>query len=163
MTRQDLLTSFAQGYDTLKKVFEQAPKGAVDFRPSPGAWTIREIIHHMPDSEASGFARCRKIIAESGVTVDVYDQDIWTDRLKYRSRDITHALELFRLMRLTTLDLLATVEESVWANNYIMHPENGKMTLERWLELYAIHADKHAAQIRRNVEAWEKAGKPSGQ
>jgi len=160
MTLHDFLASFAQGYETLKAALDETPKGAIDFRPSPGAWTIREIVHHMPDSEASSFVRCRKIIAQSGVTVDVYDQDIWTDKLKYRSRDISHALELFRLMRLYTIDLLRAVEESVWANNYIMHPENGKMTLERWLELYAIHADKHAAQIRRNIEAWEKAGRP---
>ena len=160
MTRPDLMESFAQGYETLKTAVDQTPEGARDFRPSAGAWTIREIIHHMPDSEASGFVRCRKIVAQSGVTVDVYDQDIWTDKLKYRSRDITRALELFRLMRLYTVELLQTVDESVWANNYVMHPENGKMTLERWLELYAIHADKHAAQIRRNAEAWEKAGKP---
>jgi hypothetical protein len=160
MTRNELLTAFAKGYESLKAALEQTPEGAMDFRPSPGAWTIREIIHHMPDSEATGFVRCRKIVAESGVAVDVYDQDIWTDKLKYRSRDITHALELFRLMRLTTLDLLRTVEESVWANNYIMHPERGKVTLDHWLEIYAVHADKHAAQIRRNVEAWEKAGRP---
>jgi hypothetical protein len=134
MTRHDLLNSFAQGHDTLKQILEQTPEGAMDFRPAAGTWTIREIIHHMPDSEAS--------------------------KLKYRSRDITHALELFRLMRLYTVELLQTVEDSVWTDNYIMHPENGKMTLERWLELYAIHADKHAAQIKRNVEAWERAGRP---
>ena len=160
MTRNELLTSFAQGYESLKATLEQAPAGSIDFRPSPETWTIREIIHHMPDSEASGFVRCRKIIAESGVTVDVYDQDIWTDKLKYRSRDITHALELFRLMRLTTLDLLRTVEEPVWANNYVMHPERGRLTLQQWLEVYAHHGDSHAGQIRRNVEAWEKAGRP---
>ena len=160
MNREQLLNDFAAGYDHLKAALDRVPKEAMDFRPSPKAWTIREIVHHMPDSEASAFVRCRKIIAESGVTVDVYDQDIWTDKLKYRSRDITHALELFRLMRLYTAELLQTVDESVWTNNYIMHPENGKMTLERWLELYAIHADKHVAQIRRNIEAWEKAGRP---
>jgi uncharacterized damage-inducible protein DinB len=160
MTRHDLLGSFARGYETLTAALEQTPERAMDFRPSLGAWTIREIVHHMPDSEASGFVRCRKIIAQSGVKVDVYDQDIWTDKLKYRARDITHALELFRLMRLTTIDLLQTVDESIWTNNYIMHPENGKMTLERWLELYSVHANKHAGQIRRNVAAWEKAGKP---
>lgn len=160
MTRNELLTAFAQGYESLKTALEQTPAGAMDFRPSPGVWTIREIIHHMPDSEASGFVRCRKIIAESGVTVDVYDQDIWTDKLKYGSRDITHALELFKLMRLTTLDLLRTVEESVWTNNYVMHPERGRLTLLQWLEVYAHHGDSHAGQIRRNIEAWEKAGRP---
>jgi isopentenyldiphosphate isomerase len=160
MTRNELVAAFAQGYESLKTALEQTPAGAIDFRPSPGAWTIREIIHHMPDSEATSYVRCRKIIAESGVAIDLYDQDVWTDKLKYRSRDITLALELFRLMRLYTVELLRTVEDSVWANNYVMHPERGKLMLEKWLEIYAAHADKHAAQMRRNIEAWEKAGRP---
>ena len=117
MTRRELMDSFAQGYDIIKAAVERTPKGAMDFRPSPHAWTIREIVHHMPDSEASAFVRCRKIIAQSGVTVDVYDQDIWTDKLKYRSRDITHALELFRLMRVYTVELLGTVEELKQSQN----------------------------------------------
>jgi hypothetical protein len=160
MTRHDLLETFARGYEVIRTALDRTPQKALDYRPSAKAWTIREIIHHMPDSEASGFVRCRKIIAQSGVTVDVYDQDVWADRLKYRTRDITQALELFRLMRVYTLELLQSVDESVWANNFIMHPENGKVTLERWLELYAVHADKHAAQMRRNVAAWEQAGRP---
>lgn len=160
MNREQLLNDFAAGYDRLKAALDRVPKEAMDFRPSPKAWTIREIVHHMPDSEASAFVRCRKIIAESGVGVDVYDQDIWTDKLKYRSRDISYALDLFRLMRLYTVDLLRTVEPSIWTDNFVMHPERGKLTLEQWLEIYARHADSHAGQIKRNVAAWEKAGKP---
>jgi hypothetical protein len=155
-----LITDFAAGYERIKAALDETPKEALDYRPSPQAWTVREIIHHMPDSEASGYVRCRKIIAQSGVTVDVYDQDLWAQKLDYGKRDMALALELFRLMRLYTLDLLRTVEPKAWAENFIMHPENGKMSLARWLELYAIHADKHAGQIKRNIAAWEKAGRP---
>ncbi len=162
MSPDKLIVDFAAGYDRLKTVLDQTPKEAYDYRPSPNAWTVREIIHHMPDSEASAYVRCRKIIAESGVSVEVYDQDVWTEKLKYGSRDIWHCLELFRLMRLDTVDLLRTVEPKVWAENFIMHPEHGKMTLMEWLEIYARHADSHAGQIKRNVEAWEKAGQPKG-
>jgi len=160
MSNDKLIADFTAGYDRIKKALDEAPKAAWDFRPSPKAWTIREIIHHMPDSEASGFVRCRKIIAQSGVTVDVYDQEVWAVNLKYASRDLGSSLELFRLMRLYTVDLLKTVEAKVWTENFVMHPEHGKLSLSHWLELYAAHADNHAGQMRRNVAAWEKAGKP---
>jgi hypothetical protein len=160
MSNEKLLADFAAGYERIKKALDETPKAAWDFRPSPNAWTVREIIHHMPDSEASGYVRCRKIIAQSGVSVDVYDQDAWATGLKYASRDLGLSLELFRLMRLYTVDLLRTVELNAWTEHFVIHPDHGKLTLSHWLELYAVHADKHAGQIRRNVEAWEKAGRP---
>ena len=160
MSNDKLIADFAAGYDRIKAALDQTPKEVIDYRPSPKAWTVREIIHHMPDSEASAYVRCRKIIAESGVSVDVYDQEAWSAKLKYGKDDLDAELELFRLMRANTVGLLRTVEPKVWVENFVMHPEHGKMTLSDWLESYASHADTHAGQIRRNVEAWEKAGRP---
>jgi hypothetical protein len=147
MTRSESLASYASG--------------AMTFKPNPKVWSVREVIHHMPDSEINSVVRCRKIIAESGTTVSVYDQDVWANGLKYQRRDIKDALELFRLLRSYTVGLLRTVDEAVWQDNFVMHPEDGRLTLEKWLGIYANHVDKHIGQIQRNVEVWEKAGGPA--
>lgn len=160
MTRAEALATYAAGPDRLAETLAQVPLDAMTFKPSPNAWSVREIIHHLPDSELSGVVRCRKIIAESGVTVDVYDQDVWSRGLKYQTRDTTDALELFRFLRSYTTGLLRTVDEAVWQNNFIMHPERGRLTLDKWVVIYAEHVDMHVGQIQRNVEAWEKAGRP---
>ena len=160
MKRRELLDTFASGPDLIRAALRDVTPEAFDYKPSPEAWSIREIVHHLPDSEASGYIRCRKIIAESGATVATYDQEKFADRLKYARRDIEDALELFALMRSYTADLLRSVDETVWRDNYIVHPEDGRYTLTRWLEVYARHAEKHAEQIRRNVRDWEQAGRP---
>ena len=159
MTREQLIAIYADGFDKVKAVLAKIPKEAYDYKPTPQAWSIREIIHHLPDSEASAYVRCRKIIAQSGVTVDVYDQELWAERLGYGSREVGDALELFRLMRSYTVDLLRTVDAGVWENHFVMHPENSRVTLLRWLELYARHADSHSAQMQRNYEAWGQEGR----
>jgi hypothetical protein len=155
-----MINAFAAGSDRLRAKLNEVPKEANHFKPKPDAWSIHEIIIHMPDSEASGLIRFRKIIAESGVTVDVYDQDAWVNELSYQKRDAKGALALFKQMRLATAELLRSVDDSVWAENYVMHPEDGKLTLKRCLELYTLHVDKHIEQIQRNRDAWEKAGRP---
>jgi uncharacterized damage-inducible protein DinB len=160
MNRTELIKSFVSGAERLVQAVEVIPKEAYDYKPSPAAWSIREIIIHMPDSEASGFVRCRKIIAQSGVTVDVYDQDAWADKLNYAQADMNDALVLFAQMRRATIALLDNLDESVWTENFVMHPEDGKVNLECWLEMYAVHVDKHLEQIQHNVSAWEKAGRP---
>jgi hypothetical protein len=160
MTREELIESFATGYKRFKAALKELPRDANHFKPSEAAWSIHEIIIHMPDSEASGFIRFRKIIAQSGVTVDVYDQDDWTNNLQCSRRDSQGALALFKQMRKSTTELVRLADESVWGNNYVNHPEDGKLTLEKCLEMYADHVDAHIGQMQRNVEAWEKAGRP---
>lgn len=158
--RTELIQSFKTGSVRLRNTVAAIPAEALDFKPSPDAWSIREIVIHMPESEASGFVRIRKIIAQPGVEVDVYEQDAWADKLNYAAQEIKPALDLFEHMRRSTSALLDDVDETVWTENYVMHPEDGKMTGEVWLKAYARHVDKHIGQIMRNLEAWDKTGRP---
>jgi hypothetical protein len=52
----------------------------------------------------------------------------------------------------TTAELLERLTDADWAREGT-HTEYGRYTLERWLEIYAAHAHKHAEQIlvARNV------------
>jgi hypothetical protein len=156
-----LIESFASAPDRLEQALRELPREMWDFKPSPDVWSVREIVIHMPDSEASAFVRCRKIIAQSGSTVEVYDQDDWCRTLDYRRRSVENALTLFRALRVSTVEVLRTVDDSVWGN-YVNHPEDGKVTLRRWLEMYDLHATRHIEQMRRNLDDWTKAGKPAG-
>lgn len=159
MKHQELLNSYAAGCDRVEKALEALPEEMWDYKPAPDRWSVREIVVHLPDSEVSGYVRCCKIIAQNGVTVDVYDQDLWAEQLGYRHRSVDNALALFRCLRNTTVELLETIGDAVW-NNYVDHPEDGKLTLSQWLEVYERHVTKHIGQMRRNFEAWEQAGRP---
>jgi DinB family protein len=159
MSHRDLLESFASGSNRLEEALRALPKEMWDYKPAPDRWSVREIIVHMPDSEASGFVRCRKIIAQSGVSVNVYDQDAWANLLGYQKRSVENALDLFRCLRKSTVELLETVEDALW-ENHVHHPEDGLMTLSKWLFLYDRHVTKHISQMRRNLEAWKQAGRP---
>jgi len=161
MTRQEAFDLFASGPDRLEAALAGLPREMWQFKPTPLAWSVHEMIIHMPDSEASGYVRCRKIIAQNGVDVDFYDQDLWATGLKYHDLSTETALTLFRAMRALTVDVLQHVDESAWGN-YVMHLEDGKMTLAVWLERYAVHVDMHIGQMKRNLEAWKAAGSPGG-
>jgi hypothetical protein len=158
MTRSELIASYANGANLIREALKDIPVEALDFKPSPTAWSIREIVHHMPDSEASSYVRARKIIAQSGATVDVYDQDAWAESLFSGKRNLDLSLGLFDLMRKSTAELVTLVDESVWENNFVMHPDDGKLTLGHWLEIYERHVTKHVGQIRRTFEVW-RAGR----
>lgn len=140
----------------LSGAIEKMPKDAMYFKPSPEKWSAHEILIHLADSEANSFIRCRRAVAESGKSVMAYDQDAWAVTLNYAAQSAEDALNLFTLLRRTTHTLLKTLPETVWTNT-IEHPENGTMTLDDWLNVYAKHVPDHIAQMHANTEHWKRA------
>ncbi len=49
----------------------------MDYVPSPGRWTIRQILGHLTDSEMVGADRLRRVIAEDNPTLMGYDEKLW--------------------------------------------------------------------------------------
>jgi uncharacterized damage-inducible protein DinB len=160
MTREEITASFASGYKRFKLTVKEVPPEAFHFKPSPEAWSIHQIVIHVADSEVSGYDRFRKAIAENGVNVVVYDQNAWAERLEYDAQNTRQSLKLIKHLRAATSQLLRLIPEETW-NNHVIHPEHGKITLAELVPYYDTHITKHCEQIRRNVKAWEKAGKPS--
>lgn len=153
--RNELIEEFGHGPRLLADALDDLPKEVLDYRSSPDAWSVHEIIVHMADSEVNGYIRCRKLIAEPSSVVMPYDQDLWAQRLGYQERDMYAALELFRWLRATTYELLKSLSSEIWTTAIIHHPERGMMTLEDWLSSYAGHVRTHLAQMQRNLEAWK--------
>jgi hypothetical protein len=62
-----------------------------------------------------------------------------------------HFLKLvlaFQAARASTGELLDRLTETQWSK-VGTHPEHDRYSVERWLEVYAAHAHKHAEQISR--------------
>src|SRR5437870_1388877 len=117
----DKLIIYLSGYEKLKSSLTSFPQELIDWKPAKNKWSIREILVHLVDSEANGFVRVRLAISQNGRTITPYDQDIWAEKLYYSEQNIEDNLELFRLLRKTTHDLLSKLPEEKW-NNYYMHP-----------------------------------------
>ena len=159
MTRADRLARYAAAYGELTTAlaaFEGLPPDFWHFRPRPGAWSVHEIVLHLADSEANSYIRLRRLAAEPGSTVLGYDQDRWARELHYPEQSLDTALQTFRWLRQSSVELLRHLPESVWGHA-VTHSEAGHYPFERWLELYAEHVPGHIAQMQRNLAAWRAA------
>lgn len=154
--RAELLLSFARGPRLLREAVEACPAEALDFKPGPGKWSVRDIAWHMAESELHGYCRGRFIVAEPGVTILPYDQDRWAETLDPVAHPLEEALELFRLLRELMARQLRGLSEEAWARS-IVHPQRGEISLERWLDIYDGHLKAHLAQIQRTLDAWKSA------
>ena len=125
------------------------------WKPAPEKWSIHEVLIHIADSEANSFVRCRRFIAEPGSGVYGYNENKWAKNLDYHSQSIEDALELFRLLRKASYDLIKTVSEETWQTATVDHSESGVMSFEQWLKNYEEHIPVHIRQMKRNLEAWK--------
>jgi hypothetical protein len=151
--RRQALESFGRAPVLLSAVLRELPKKMWLFKPAPSRWSIHEIIVHLADSEASSYVRCRHLIAEPGKAGPEFDPARWAGTLGYFHQSTREALEIIRRLRRMTYGLLASVPDPVWLHTF-QHPQEGEMSLERWIQRQERHIPHHIDQIRRNYDAW---------
>lgn len=156
---QDLLERFRRGAELVAVVTTGAAGAELDFAPAPGKWSVRQIVCHLADSEIVCRDRFSRIIAEDNPTIIGYDQDAWAEKLDYRTRKFSQALETFRRMRGENFDLLKIQPAEAWSR-IGTHSQHGPVSLGDLLRIYAGHAETHALQIRAARDAY-KASKAS--
>jgi hypothetical protein len=145
--RDELVARYKDGYREVAAALAGAGDEELDARPAPGAWTAREIVHHLADSEMTSAVRLRLLVAEDHAEIRAYDQELFARTLHY-DRPIVNSMLAFQAARATSAELLDRLSEAQWAKAGT-HPEHGRYSVERWLEIYAAHAHNHAGQIAR--------------
>lgn len=154
--RAELLLSYAHGPQALKQALAECPQEALDYRPGPGRWSVRDIVLHLAESELHGYLRARTCIAEPGRPVLAFDQDAWAASLDPAAQPLEEAVDLFRLLREMLARQLRALPPEAWERTMV-HPQRGPVTLERWLEIYEAHLAAHLAQMARTRQAWAEA------
>jgi DinB superfamily len=147
MDRQAMIEQYAAGHAEVCAALAGAKADDLDVRPAPDAWTAREVVHHLADSETNSYVRLRKLLAEDDTVIYGYDQDEWARRLRY-DLDIEAPLAVLGAVRTASTALLRTLTEADFARTG-MHTESGPYSVDTWLSIYAAHAHDHADQIRR--------------
>lgn len=147
MDRTAMIERYRTGADDVENAIAGVTDAELDRRPPSGAWTAREIVHHLADSETMAAIRLRRLIADDDPVLHGYDEPVWARRLHY-DRPIGSSLALVRAVRDASLDLLERLTPADWARIGV-HTESGPYAVDDWLGIYAEHAHEHADQIRR--------------
>ena len=151
-TTGELIAAFEAGPRKLRAALSNLTETDLRAHPRPGKWSIKQIAVHLTDAELMASARIRQTYAEPGSTFSFYDQDVWTEALAYQELDhdaFENALRLFEFLRATTLRIFRAAQEDDWKKAGY-HPEHGNMTLLDLLKIYAVHSERHVAQIRES-------------
>lgn len=114
----------------------------------PEGWTIRQVVHHLPDSHVNSYVRFKLALTENQPTIKAYDEAAWAELPDGRGPDVEGSLVLLEAVHRRWAALLRSLAPEDFARSF-RHPESGLVTLERNLQLYAWHGRHHLAHITR--------------
>ena len=111
-----------------------------------GGWTVRQMVHHVADSHVHMYIRAKFALSDDEPTVRPYDQDTWVQHPDVAAVAPMVSVALLAALHERCVALYRALTPEQFARG-IMHPENGRMTVEQILAMYAWHGDHHIAQI----------------
>ena len=130
--RKKLIELYRGGYAAVAEALLKITDEEAARKPGPDRWSVREIVHHLADSEMTAAVRLRLLIAQDRPTIHGYDQDEFARRLYY-DRPHEQSLELFRLVRQSTAEILDRLTPAEWVREGI-HTQAGPYGVEAWLK-----------------------------
>jgi len=120
-----------------------------------GGWTVRQVVHHVPDSHMNAFIRFKLALTEEEPTIKPYAEDRWARLGDVPATPVETSLCLLDCLHQRWLRLMRSLTDEEWKRTY-RHPDLGVMTLEKTLAMYAWHGRHHEAHITelRKRMAW---------
>lgn len=111
-----------------------------------GGWTVRQVVHHVPDSHLNAYVRTKLALTENEPTIKPYDEAAWAKLEDSRVTPVETSLVLLESLHARWCDLLRSIAERDFARTF-RHPEHGLVTLDWLLAIYAWHSRHHVAHI----------------
>jgi len=111
-----------------------------------GGWTVRQVVHHVPDSHMNSYIRFRWALTEDDPPVKGYDEARWAELPDARTGPVEMSLTLLDALHVRWTALLRSLSEQDLERTF-RHSELGSLRLDKVLSLYAWHGRHHVAHI----------------
>lgn len=111
-----------------------------------GGWTVRQVVHHMPESHMQSYTRFKLALTEEEPLIKPYDEGRWAQLADVAATPPETSLVLLESLHERWNHLLRSLSDAEWQRTF-RHPVLGVMTLMRTADLYAWHGRHHVAHI----------------
>jgi uncharacterized damage-inducible protein DinB len=143
--RQTWIREIARAPQELRAAVAGLSQEQLDTPYRPGGWTVRQVVHHVPDSHINAFIRFKLALTEDQPAIKPYDEARWA-MLPDAALPVEASLDLLDALHLRWVCLLEAMSEREYQRTFA-HPESGVWRLDQYLAQYAWHGRHHVAHI----------------
>ncbi|HYL76863.1 MAG TPA: putative metal-dependent hydrolase [Bryobacteraceae bacterium] len=144
--RAKFVAEIAEAPFRLREVVKGLGDAELDTPYRPGGWTVRQVVHHVPDSHINSYIRFRWALTEEEPTIKAYHEDRWAELPDARTAPVEVSLKLLESLHSRWVGLLRSLTDEDWKRTF-RHPSLGLLRLEQNAALYAWHGRHHVAHI----------------
>ncbi|QEY22607.1 putative metal-dependent hydrolase [Psychrobacillus sp. AK 1817] len=111
-----------------------------------GSWTVRQLVHHIADSQLNMYQRLKLALTDENPTVPAFDQEKWAIQPDTKL-PIESSIKILEGIneRIVSLGYSLTEEQ---LDRAFTHQENGKITAATKVAKLAWHEEHHLAHIK---------------
>ncbi len=111
-----------------------------------GGWTVRQLVHHLPDSHMNAYIRFKLGLTEEAPAIKTYEEKEWAQTPEVPKTPVEVSLALLDALHGRWVTLLRAMTPQQFGRT-IKHPEWGTPSLDAMLALYAWHGRHHTAHV----------------
>jgi len=153
--RLELIEQIAEAPERLRAAIHGLNHEQLDTPYRHGGWTVRQVIHHVPDSHLNAYVRFKLALTEDTPTIKPYAEALWAELPDTGRTAPEVSLALLDALHKRWVILLRAMGSAEWERT-LHHLEKGRLTLDQVLAIYAWHGRHHVAHITslREREGW---------
>jgi len=144
--RQDLIDQIAAAPAKMRAAVEGLSDEQLNTPYRPEGWTVRQVVHHVPDSHLNSYIRFKLALTEEHPTIKAYDENVWANLDDARSAPINVSLDLLEALHLRWVLFLRSLKGGDFQRTF-NHSEIGSVSVDKNIALYAWHGRHHVAHI----------------
>jgi uncharacterized damage-inducible protein DinB len=144
--RNSLIARIESAPSRLRSAVAGLSDAQLDTRYRPEGWTLRQVVHHLPDSHLNSYVRFKLAVTEDNPAIRTYEEARWAELPEARTAPVALSLALLDALHTRWVLFLRNLASRDFARTF-RHPEWGVVTLDWALDFYAWHGDHHIAHI----------------
>lgn len=153
--RADAIETIADTPARLRAAVLGLDEDQLDTPYRPGGWSLRQVVHHVPDSHLNAYVRLKLALTEMAPVIKPYDESAWATLADSVSVPVEVSLTLLDAVHHRWVALLRAMRDEDFRREYV-HPDTGRHTLDHLVALYSWHGPHHVAHITsaRAMHGW---------
>jgi hypothetical protein len=155
--RADLIAVIEQAPARFRSLVSDLTDAQLDTPYRPGGWTIRQVVHHVPDSHMNAYVRMKLAVTEDAPAIRTYEEARWAELPEARSAPIGMSLALLDALHTRWVAFLRALPDTDFSRPFV-HPQWGRVSIDEAIVMYSWHCRHHAAHIAGGAGRAGRAG-----
>ncbi len=145
--RSENIATIAACPAAMRRAVDGLQAAQLDTPYRDGGWTVRQVVHHVPDSHMNAYVRHKLAVTEERPTIRPYQEAAWAELADGKSADIALSLTLLAVLHERWERFLRALPSEMFDRAFIHPAMPEPVTLDRSIAMYAWHGRHHVAQI----------------